>query len=73
MMRRVLAGWISRRRRMGWGGSAWTEPIPIHPRAEGHFAMWPWRTWELAENTRTGEVLRIRADRSGKWAEIVRA
>jgi hypothetical protein len=55
----------------GWGGLAWTDPIPTHPRMQGSgFTGWDWRSWSMAENVRTGEVFLIRPDRDGDWAEI---
>lgn len=63
-------GHYSRRER-GWGGRAWTDPIPTYPRMQGSgFIGWDWRSWSTVENVRTGEVFVIRPDRDGGWAEI---
>jgi hypothetical protein len=61
------------RRERTWGGAAWTDPIPVHPRVAGDFRWFSWRDWTLVENARTGEVSRLRADREGRWAEVIPA
>jgi hypothetical protein len=61
----------ARRAYFGWGGAAWTLPIPTGPRIQLDSLMYFGTKWQSVEIVRTGEIIDIRRI-GNEFAEVRR-